>query len=130
MKYLEFSTPASKEAKELASDYKLKNHGLLHLDRVYWNLPESALYEEIVFRNEGHIASQGPILVNTGKHTARAAADKFVVQEHATRDKIWWGEFTVAFPISIKQLLISMGYFVHFKSWFFDEHTATFLQFS
>ncbi len=93
MKYLEFNTPASKQAKELAADYKLNNHGLLHLDRVYWNLPDSALYEEIVFRNEGHIASDGPVLVNTGKFTARAAADKFMVMEHTTQDNIWWGEY-------------------------------------
>ncbi len=93
MKYLEFKTPATKEAKELSSAYTLKNHGLLHLDRVFWNLPESALYEEIVFRNEGHIASDGPVVVNTGVHTARAAADKFMVMEHSTRDSIWWGEY-------------------------------------
>jgi phosphoenolpyruvate carboxykinase (ATP) len=90
-KYLEFDTPAIKEKSELASDFKLKNQGLTHLDRVYWNLPDEALYEEIVFRNEGKISKHGPILVNTGKHTARAAADKFVVQEESTKDKIWWG---------------------------------------
>ena len=98
-KYLEFNTPATKEAKELASDYSLKNHGLVHLERVYWNLPESALYEEIVFRNEGHIAHAGPLLVNTGKHTARAAADKFVVKEETTEDKIWWGEYNRPFSV-------------------------------
>jgi phosphoenolpyruvate carboxykinase (ATP) len=92
-KYLEFDTPALKQAKDLASEYGLKNHGLLHLDRVYWNLPTPALYEEIIFRNEGRIANEGPILVNTGKHTARAAADKFVVKEATTEDKIWWGEY-------------------------------------
>ena len=80
-KYLEFNTPATKEAMDCASDYRLKNHGLIDLDMVFWNLPDPALYEEIVFRNEGKISFQGPILVNTGKHTARAAADKFVVRE-------------------------------------------------
>ena len=75
-KYLEFDTPAIKQAKDLASDYKLANHGLTHLDRVYWNLPTPALYEEAVFRGEGHIIEGRPFLVNTGKHTARAAADK------------------------------------------------------
>ena len=90
-KYLEFNTPAIKEKSELASDFRLKNQGLTHLDRVYWNLPDEALYEEIVFRNEGKITKSGPILVNTGKHTARAAADKFVVQEESTKDNIWWG---------------------------------------
>jgi len=98
-KYLEFSTPATKEATELASDYGIENHGLTYLDRVFWNLPEPALYEEIVFRSEGRIAQQGPVLVVTGKHTARAAADKFVVREQTTEGKIWWGEYNR--PISV-----------------------------
>ncbi len=90
-KYLEFKTPAFSEAKELASDYKLENQGLTQLGKVYWNLTESALYEEIIFRNEGKLAEGGSLLVNTGKHTARAAADKFAVKEESTEDKIWWG---------------------------------------
>ena len=61
--------------------------GLRHLDRVYWNLPSSALYEEAVFRAEGHICEQGPFVVNTGKWSARAAQDKFVVREHTTEDR-------------------------------------------
>jgi phosphoenolpyruvate carboxykinase (ATP) len=101
MKYLEFNTPATKEAMELASDYRLKNQGLTHLDRVFWNLPDSALYEEAIFRNEAHIANKGPLLVNTGKHTARAAADKFIVKETTTEDKIWWGEHNR--PITVEK---------------------------
>ena len=93
MKYLEFETPATKEATELASDYRLKNHGLVHLDKAFWNLADPVLYEEIVFRKEGRIAHQGPILVDTGVHTARAAADKFIVKEDSTENKIWWGEY-------------------------------------
>ena len=96
-KYLEFDTPATKQAQELASDYRLKNHGLVHLERVFWNLPTAALYEEAVFRNEGHVAYGGPLIVNTGEHTARAAADKFIVKEHTTEDKVWWGEYNRPF---------------------------------
>ncbi len=92
-KYLEFPTPALKHAKNLASDYKLKNHGLLHLDQVYWNLPTSALYEEAIFRGEAHLTAGGPILVYTGKWTARAAADKYVVKEPETEDEVWWGQY-------------------------------------
>ena len=51
-KYLEFNTPATKQAMELASDFRLKNQGLTDLDRVFWNLPDEALYEEAIFRNE------------------------------------------------------------------------------
>jgi len=92
-KYLKFETPAQKHAGVLASDFGLENHGLGHLDRVYWNLPESALYEEAVFRGEGKIAKGGPFLVNTGKWTARAANDKYFVRESSTEDKIDWGQY-------------------------------------
>jgi phosphoenolpyruvate carboxykinase (ATP) len=92
-KYLEFETPALKHAKILASEYKLANHGLNYLDQVFWNLPTPALYEEAIFRGEGHMTVGGPLLVYTGKWTARAAADKYVVKEHETQDKIWWGQY-------------------------------------
>lgn len=93
MKYLEFNTPATKQAGDLASNFKLKNHGLAHLDRVFWNLPTCALLEEAVFRNEGNLVDGGPFVVNTGKWSARAAADKYVVKEHENEERIWWGEY-------------------------------------
>jgi len=92
-KYLKINTPAAKHAGELASDYKLSNHGLTHLDRVYWNLSEPSLYEEAIFRGEGHMTAGGPLLVNTGVHTSRAAADKFIVRETSTENDISWGEY-------------------------------------
>jgi phosphoenolpyruvate carboxykinase (ATP) len=97
MKYLEFETPAAKQAGDLASDYKLHNLGLAYLDRVYWNLPSEALYEEAVFRGEGRVVTGGALLTSTGQHTARAAADKFIVQEESTQEKIWWGEYNRPF---------------------------------
>jgi phosphoenolpyruvate carboxykinase (ATP) len=92
-KYLHIESPNIKQAKILASKYGLKNHGLLHLGREFWNLPTPALYEEIIFRNEGSVANEGAVLVKTGKHTARAATDKLVVQEETTTDNIWWGDY-------------------------------------
>ncbi|NCO54148.1 MAG: phosphoenolpyruvate carboxykinase (ATP) [Bacteroidetes bacterium] len=92
MKYLEFETPAQKHAAEFKSDYGLKNHGLIYLDRVFWNLPEPALIEEAVFRNEGKLVNGGSFLVHTGKWTARAANDKYFVREDSTENKIDWGK--------------------------------------
>ncbi|MBI4648793.1 MAG: phosphoenolpyruvate carboxykinase (ATP) [Bacteroidia bacterium] len=91
-KYLEFETPAQKQAGELKSAYGVENHGLVYLDRVFWNLPEAALYEEAIFRNEGKLVHGGPLLVHTGKWTARAANDKYIVKEPTTDDKIDWGK--------------------------------------
>ena len=92
-KYLKFKTPAAAQAEDLKSRFGISNHGLTHIDRTYWNLPAPALYEEAVFRNEGSIAHGGPFVVNTGKWSARAAQDKYVVRESSTEDKIWWGEY-------------------------------------
>ena len=90
---LNIKTPAEAQAEAIKSDYGLENIGLLNLRKVYWNLTTEALYEEIIFRGEAQITQSGPIVVNTGKHTARAANDKFVVREATTEDNIWWGQY-------------------------------------
>jgi phosphoenolpyruvate carboxykinase (ATP) len=37
------------------------------------------------------------VVVNTGKHTARAANDKFVVRESSTEEHVWWGQYNRPF---------------------------------
>ena len=99
--YLDLQSPAEQEAGKLASVYGLQNHGLTNLQRVYWNLPTAALYEESIFRGEGSMSHLGPLVVDTGKHTARAAADKFVVREQSTEDHIWWGKYNRPFTAKV-----------------------------
>ncbi len=93
MNPLDLKTPAQADAAELASEYGLANHGLTNLRCVYWNLPVPALYEEIAFRAEGRVARHGPMVVNTGRHSGRAAQDKFIVREPSSEDDVWWGEY-------------------------------------
>ena len=94
---LDIRTPAQAQAGAVKSDYGLDNLGLVNLGHVYWNLPTEALYEEIVFRGEGRIARGGPIVVDTGTHTSRAANDKFIVREPSTEEHVWWGEYNRPF---------------------------------
>ncbi|MEI6667870.1 MAG: phosphoenolpyruvate carboxykinase (ATP) [Acidobacteriota bacterium] len=94
---LDIKTPAQAQALALKSDYGLDNHGLFGLGGVYWNLPTESLYEEIVFRKEGAITRDGPVVFNTGTHTARSATDKFVVREPSTEAHIWWGQYNRPF---------------------------------
>jgi len=94
---LDIKSPAQKTALAMRSDYGLEHHGVMNLHQVYWNLPLEALYEETVFRREGQISAGGPIIVNTGKHTARSANDKFVVREDTTGNHVWWGEYNRPF---------------------------------
>ncbi len=90
---LNIKTPAESQADATKCDFGLENIGLINLRKVYWNLTTEALYEEIIFRGEAQISQLGPVIVNTGQHTARAANDKFIVHESTTEKNVWWGEY-------------------------------------
>ncbi|MEW6510681.1 MAG: phosphoenolpyruvate carboxykinase (ATP) [Bacteroidota bacterium] len=94
---LDIRTPAQGEAQALRSDFGLDNHGLSNLRMAYWNLPTESLYEEISFRREARITHMGPLVANTGAHTARSANDKFIVREPSTERHVWWGEYNRPF---------------------------------
>jgi phosphoenolpyruvate carboxykinase (ATP) len=68
--------------------------------RVYRNLTPSQLYEHAVRRREGVVTANGggPFCAVTAPHTGRSPNDKFVVEEPASKARIWWGK--VNQPIS------------------------------
>ena len=94
---LDIRTPAHGEASARRAEYGLENHGLTNQHMAYWNLPAEALYEEAVFRGEGRVSQSGPLVVLSGKHTARAASDKFIVRESSSEGHVWWGEYNRPF---------------------------------
>ena len=59
---------------------------------TYHNLSTAELYEHAVRNGEGLISAHGSLVVRTGKHTGRSPKDKFVVREHTSEKKVWWGE--------------------------------------
>jgi phosphoenolpyruvate carboxykinase (ATP) len=63
----------------------------IRADRVRWNLPAAALYEEAIHRHEGVIAAEGPLVCRTGLHTGRSPNDKFVVREPSSEADVSWG---------------------------------------
>ena len=106
-------TPSEGQAGSIRSDFGLDNLGFTNLRKAYWNLQREALYEESVFRGEANIARMGPLIVSTGKHTARAAGDKFIVREATTEDNIWWGQYNRPFEAKKFEALFArmQGYF-------------------
>jgi phosphoenolpyruvate carboxykinase (ATP) len=119
---LNIKTPTEKEAGVLKSDYGLENHGLTNLRKIYWNISTEGLIEEAVFRGEGQISHLGAFVVNTGKKTARSATDKFVVKEHTSSDKIWWGEYNRPFnPDKFNDLYMRMQGFLQGKDVFVQD---------
>jgi phosphoenolpyruvate carboxykinase (ATP) len=57
---------------------------------LHWNLGPAALVEQAIARGEGLLAKDGPLVVQTGKHTGRSANDKFLVRDAETESTIWW----------------------------------------
>ena len=70
----------------------LENQGISTSASLHWNLMTGALVEEAVRRGEGHLAKDGPLVVQTGNHTGRSAQDKFIVRDAETDDSVWWGK--------------------------------------
>jgi phosphoenolpyruvate carboxykinase (ATP) len=119
---LNIKTPAEDQAGALKPQYGLKFHGLTNLRKVYWNLPPEALYEEIVFRGEGRMAASGALVVNTGKHTARAAKDKYIVRDPETEKDIWWGAYNRPFePTQFEDLFTRMQGFLQGRDVFVQD---------
>ena len=62
---------------------------------IHWNLLPAQLVEHAVRRGEGRLAKDGPLVVETGKHTGRSAKDKFIVRDAETENTVWWGSTNV-----------------------------------
>lgn len=86
------------EFQDLTPDFQLDYLGLHKLGQVYWNLASPTLYEFAVRRFEGYIAHLGPLVVNMGQHTGRAAKDKYIVEEPSTSAEVWWNDSNVKYP--------------------------------
>ncbi|WP_033919820.1 phosphoenolpyruvate carboxykinase [Sphingomonas sp. 37zxx] len=74
-----------------AARHDLAAQGFATVALQHWNLGSAALIEQALIRGEGHLAANGPLVVETGRHTGRSAKDKFTVRDSATADTIWWG---------------------------------------
>lgn len=89
-------------------EHGLEQQGLSNLARIYWNLTPAALIEQIVNRKEAVISSSGAVVVNTGRHTGRSPADKYIVDHRKPYDRdIWWGKVNQPLSSNAFNLLLS-----------------------
>ena len=59
---------------------------------IHRNLGVAPLVELAVARGEGMLSKDGALVVETGAHTGRSAADKFTVRDAETESSVWWGK--------------------------------------
>ncbi len=95
---LEWDVPDNKNDGLLNPTYGLEALGLKNLGSVYRNLSIPKLIEIALVRGEGKLASNGALVVETGKYTGRSPQDRFIVDEPSSRDGIDWNHLNV--PIS------------------------------
>ncbi len=76
--------------------YPLDKQGIATNATQHWNLGTAPLVEHALRRGEGVLAAEGPLVVETGKHTGRSAKDKFIVRDAETENSVWWGKTNVA----------------------------------
>ena len=89
---------------ELSDAFGLEAAGFHRLAAVHWNLGASALCEIAIRRGEGRLAASGPLVVRTGRHTGRSAADKFIVRDADTAGQVWWDNNKAMTPQAFETL--------------------------
>ncbi len=72
--------------------YPLDRQGIATGAVIQANLGTAALVEAALRGGEGILAKDGPLVVETGKHTGRSAKDKFIVRDAETENTVWWGQ--------------------------------------
>ena len=64
---------------------------------IHENLTVEELITAALERNEGEIASNGALLVKTGKRTGRSPLDRFIIEDEITKNTVDWGEVNKPF---------------------------------
>ena len=68
--------------------------------RLLVDLPAAELVEHAIRREEGRMASNGALVIETGERTGRSPNDRFIVDTPDVHDKIAWG--AVNRPLSVE----------------------------
>jgi phosphoenolpyruvate carboxykinase (ATP) len=76
----------------------LERLGLSDLRSVRENLSPARLVEESVRRGEATLSDSGALVALTGERTGRSPADRFIVENALTKDRVDWGAVNKPFP--------------------------------
>jgi phosphoenolpyruvate carboxykinase (ATP) len=89
------SMPFQETKVSIAPKFSLSDQSINTNAKLHWNLGTAQLVESALANGEGILAKEGPLVVETGKHTGRSASDKFIVRDAETENTIAWGKTNV-----------------------------------
>ncbi|WP_025743402.1 phosphoenolpyruvate carboxykinase (ATP) [Aquimarina pacifica] len=76
--------------------FSLEQYGIKDAIMRYQLSPDD-LQDEVIQKGQGKNTAFGTLVVNTGEFTGRSPMDRFIVKDHITADKIWWGDINIPF---------------------------------
>ncbi|MCW5515018.1 phosphoenolpyruvate carboxykinase (ATP) [Muriicola sp. Z0-33] len=85
-------TPSSPGTKTIS----LEEYGIVS-ERINYQLSPAQLHEITISKEMGKTASSGALAINTGEFTGRSPMDRFIVKDHITSEKVWWGDINIPF---------------------------------
>jgi phosphoenolpyruvate carboxykinase (ATP) len=68
----------------------LTSIGLQHQGHAYWNLTPAELVEHVLRHDQGVLADNGALVIDTGHFKGRAPKDRFIVKDERTADSVDW----------------------------------------
>jgi phosphoenolpyruvate carboxykinase (ATP) len=77
----------------------LTGTGVAAEPEVHANLTAPGLIAHALRRGEGRLSADGAFIAVTGVHTGRSAQDKYVVDDPAVHDAVWWGKVNQPMPV-------------------------------
>lgn len=101
------ASPALHRAEERASGFGLDNHGLVNVRRAFWNLRYEELGEEAVHRGEAARTADGALVVDTSSNPKITDADRYLVKETDSQNRVWWGQYNRPFAEDCFSLVLN-----------------------
>ncbi len=74
--------------------FDLAQHEIL-VDQIVRNASPARLYEDAISREKAAIATNGALIIRSGKKTGRSPTDKRIVDDPESRAHIWWGNVNI-----------------------------------